>query len=214
MSDDSEPTQPESITITAPDGVELEAMWAAPAAPKALVVACHPHPLYGGTMEASVPSALFRSLRGHETAVLRFNFRGVGRSQGSHDEGRAERLDVVAAVDAMAERWPDRPVVLAGYSFGADVALAVDHPRIAAWLAVAPPLRVVPIEEMTALADPRPVRVLTGEADQYRPPNEAQELLAPYPTVSVTTMERSDHFNLDLMAVERTAAELAAAVAG
>ncbi|MEM8926404.1 MAG: alpha/beta family hydrolase [Actinomycetota bacterium] len=214
MSDDSEPTQPESITITAPDGVELEAMWAAPAAPKALVVACHPHPLYGGTMEASVPSALFRSLRGHETAVLRFNFRGVGRSQGSHDEGRAERLDVVAAVDAMAERWPDRPVVLAGYSFGADVALAVDHPRIAAWLAVAPPLRVVPIEEMTALADPRPVRVLTGEADQYRPPNEAQELLAPYPTVSVTMMERSDHFNLDLMAVERTAAELAAAVAG
>ncbi|MDH3682045.1 MAG: hypothetical protein OEV40_19075, partial [Acidimicrobiia bacterium] len=100
--------------IETTDGVSLEAEAAAPGdgpPPSGAVVACHPHPLYGGSMHANVVDALFRTLPGLGAAVLRFNFRGAGSSGGIHDEGRAERLDVEAAVAAAKERWPGSPVL-------------------------------------------------------------------------------------------------------
>src|SRR5262245_44673228 len=84
------------------DGLALEAEWSDTVAPSATAVLCHPHPKYGGTMQSIVISALFGALPTYDIACLRFNFRGVERSEGAHDEGRAETLDVAAALDAAA----------------------------------------------------------------------------------------------------------------
>ena len=93
----------QSLTLATSDGVSLEAERAVPdGTSRATVVLCHPHPQYGGTMRSIVIGALFDALPDAGFTVLRFNFRGVERSTGAHDEGRAELLDVQAAVDAAA----------------------------------------------------------------------------------------------------------------
>jgi hypothetical protein len=87
--------------------------------PRAACVVCHPHPLAGGTMDTT---AVYRTARGLEQAglaVLRFNFRGVKRSEGRHDGAGGEELDLAAALDWMAEHHPDRELWAAGFSFGA-----------------------------------------------------------------------------------------------
>ena len=110
-----------SLTLTTPDGLSLEAELATPErAPRAAAVLCHPHPQYGGTMRSIVIGALFDALPAAGITCLRFNFRGVERSTGAHDDGHGELLDVRAALATLAEgRAGDEPVVLAGWSFGA-----------------------------------------------------------------------------------------------
>ncbi|MDH3681710.1 MAG: hypothetical protein OEV40_17375, partial [Acidimicrobiia bacterium] len=127
-------------------------------------------------------------------AVLRFNFRGAGSSGGIHDEGRAERLDVEAAVAAAKERWPGSPILLAGYSFGADVSLTVDDPVLTGWLAVAPPLRVVAIEDMIALRDQRPKTIVGATNDQFNPFADLVETMASVPNATVVEAKGADHF--------------------
>src|SRR5436190_7557502 len=82
---------------------------------------CHPHPLYGGTMHNKVVYRMARALRRRGSAVLRFNFRGVGRSQGKHGEGIAEIDDARAALEWLRARYGTIPYALAGFSFGARV---------------------------------------------------------------------------------------------
>ena len=197
MSESSIETQ--QLRLETEDGVDLEAEIAAPAPidaapPAGVVVVCHPHPSYGGSMHANVVEALFRSLPTAGAGALRFNFRGAGSSTGTHDEGRAERLDVGAAVAAVAKRWPDSPLLLAGYSFGADVALTVDAPQVAGWLAVAPPLRVVDRSEMRALTDQRPKTMVAGTNDQFNPFADLAAAVAEVPTTTVKAAEGADHF--------------------
>ena len=83
-----------------------------------LAVVAHPHPLYGGTMDNKVVQTLARACVASGWDCLRFNFRGVGQSEGVYDEGRGETEDLIELVQALA---PDRPLVLAGFSFGAFV---------------------------------------------------------------------------------------------
>ena len=149
----------EQLTLTTSDGVSLEAERALPAhgrAVRAGMVLCHPHPLNGGTMRSIVISALFNALPDDGVSCLRFNFRGVEGSQGTHDRGDRERLDAIAAIDALAAELPvEAPLILAGWSFGADVTLSVPDPRLAAWFAIAGPLRFAHDLERVAM-DPRP----------------------------------------------------------
>ncbi len=208
MSDDPRSTSdghPEPTITTEPaelttgDGERLEAQWAIPATdgtnrPRAAVVACHPHPLRGGSMHANVVEALFRALPADGAAVLRFNFRGTGASTGRHDDGRAERLDVAAAIDTVTARWADVPVVLAGYSFGADVSLAVDDPALIGWFAVAPPLRLVERSAMVALTDPRPTVLAAGVHDQFNPAPALTETVADATATTVVAIDGADHF--------------------
>jgi uncharacterized protein len=86
-------------------------------------VICHPHPRYGGTMTNKVVYTLARGLQEQGLATLRFNFRGVGQSEGQHDEGRGETADALAVVAWGRARWPQAPLTLAGFSFGSMVAL-------------------------------------------------------------------------------------------
>ncbi|HTM04234.1 MAG TPA: alpha/beta fold hydrolase [Vicinamibacterales bacterium] len=128
--------------IPGPAGT-LEAMLDAPAgAPRAAVVFAHPLPTAGGTMHTKAVYQGTKALVRTGCAVLRFNFRGVGRSAGSWDDGRGEQEDYRAALDFMAARYPGVELWAAGFSFGSYVAWAVamDDPRVCALIAVAPPV--------------------------------------------------------------------------
>ncbi|GAB4261228.1 MAG: alpha/beta hydrolase [Deferrisomatales bacterium] len=132
--------------------VELEGVLDLPDAggPVAGAVLCHPHPEYGGTLDNHVVTGLAEAFLGAGFAVLRFNFRGVGRSGGTHGGGGPERGDVAAALSFLAGSAPVDPtaLVLAGYSFGAWVGLPVGAASagVRALVAVAPPLAAFPME--------------------------------------------------------------------
>ena len=103
--------------------------------PSVVAVVCHPHPLFGGTMHNKVVYQAAKTLHRRGMAVLRFNFRGVGLSEGAHDKGRGEADDVRAALDYLAAEFPSRPILLAGFSFGAWVGLRVgcEDSRVRIW---------------------------------------------------------------------------------
>jgi alpha/beta superfamily hydrolase len=113
-----------------------------------LAVFCHPHPLWGGTMHTRVVHRAARALQRTGHRVLRFNFRGVGRSEGIHDRGHGEREDVRAAVEWLRYRFPDRPVTIGGFSFGAWVGLAEGcrHDAVDALVGIAPPAKLFDFE--------------------------------------------------------------------
>ncbi|HUE56574.1 MAG TPA: alpha/beta fold hydrolase [Candidatus Udaeobacter sp.] len=102
------------------------------ARPPLASLVCHPHPLFDGTMHNKVVYSAAKSLDTLGLPVLRFNFRGAGRSAGEHDRGHGEKDDVRAALDFLAAQFPNTPILLAGFSFGAWVGLRVgcEHPRV------------------------------------------------------------------------------------
>jgi hypothetical protein len=127
-------------------------------------------------------------------AVLRFNFRGVGASTGRHDGGPGERDDVRAALDHCASEFPSSVLAIAGYSFGAEVALTVDHPRSLGWFLVSPVFRMFPMDQMVAPADPRPKRIVIAEHDQYVPPAGARESTRGWRATTIEVAAMTDHF--------------------
>lgn len=184
----------EELWLTTSDGVALEAELVVPPDPRAAVVLCHPHPEQGGNMRSIITGTQFRELPDHGAACLRFNFRGVGRSEGAHDRGRGEQLDVVAAIDALHPITEGLPLVVSGWSFGADTSLAVVDERIDGWAPVAPPLRVLPDDELLAALDPRPKRVLVPEHDQFNPPERAEERTSGWLATDLVVAAGGDHF--------------------
>lgn len=114
----------EQFGIDGPAG-RLEALLESPQDTAAIgcAVVCHPHPLHGGTMQNKVAHTLARSFIGAGLAALRFNFRGVGDSEGAFDDGNGEVDDVLAAVSWMQNRAPELPLWIAGFSFGAAMAV-------------------------------------------------------------------------------------------
>lgn len=147
-------------------------------------------------MTSLVTSELFRLLPAAGMAVLRFNFRGVGESEGTHDFGRGESADVVAAIGAIGDAAPGLPVIVCGWSFGADVALSITDPRITAWVACAPPLRVLPLDDLTEAAgsDPRPKILIVPEHDQFREPASARDATGTWIATEIAVVNGADHF--------------------
>ena len=192
MADDS--TVPTALRLVTNDGVSLEAEAVLPEGATAAVVLAHPHPLHGGSMRSLVTSELFRTLPGHGLAVVRFNFRGVGESKGAHGAGVDERLDIEAGLDHLAVRVPGLPLVVAGWSFGADVALTVPDPRLAGWFLIAPPIRIVRLDAMVAAHDPRPKLLAVPEHDEFRPPAAAREVTADWVNTQIEVVAGADHY--------------------
>jgi alpha/beta superfamily hydrolase len=132
-------------------------------------IVCHPHPLFGGTMDNKVVTTVARAL--HETGIptVRFNFRGVGASAGEYDQGVGETTDADAVATWGARRWPGRDLVMAGFSFGAYVALRLAQQRVPRHLiTVAPALE--PFDAF-GMAVPRcPWLVVQGDADDVVDP--------------------------------------------
>ena len=132
-------------------------------------VVCHPHPRFGGTMHNKVVHAAAEALVGLGVPTLRFNFRGVGRSEGRHDAGHGEQDDLRQVLDHLAGLFPDAPLLLVGYSFGAFVGMrrgCVDA-RVAALIGIATP---VGLFNFGFLRDcTRPLTFIHGEADTVAP---------------------------------------------
>jgi hypothetical protein len=127
-------------------------------------VICHPHPLYGGTMDNKVVTTVARALQDTGIPTLRFNFRGVGSSTGEFDQGIGETADADAVAAWGAERWPGRSLVIAGFSFGGYVALRLAQQREPRHLITIAP--AVQRFDASGLAVPRcPWLVVQGDAD-------------------------------------------------
>jgi uncharacterized protein len=184
----------EPVSLETDDGLRLEAELSVPPGPWAAVVLAHPHPQFGGNMRSIVTGSLFEALPAAGVAALRFNFRGVEGSEGAHEDGVGERRDVVAGIDALAPITEGLPLVLSGWSFGADTSLAVGDERVAGWAPVAPPLRIVDPADMVAATDPRPKGVVLARHDQFRDPAEAATIVAGWPATTVEVVEGADHF--------------------
>ncbi len=127
-------------TLPGPAG-ELECFVAVPCGElRGVAVACHPHPLYGGAMSNKVVYALASAALAQGLVSVRFNFRGVGASQGVHDSARGETDDCLAVVEWLRAQQPGLPLLLSGFSFGAYVSLkAAACARPAALVSIAPP---------------------------------------------------------------------------
>jgi uncharacterized protein len=136
------------------------------AAPKGQALILHPHPLYGGSMHNNVVEALMAGVLAAGWGALRFNFRGVGDSSGSHDQGRGEQEDVVAAAAWLGKRHPG-PLALMGYSFGTLVgaAAAAKIPGLAAGVWVAPPLVMGELAPWPP--DAGPLLLIAGQDDEF-----------------------------------------------
>ncbi len=133
----------ENFLIPGPVG-GLEAVMACPhdrdkASPIAVI--CHPHPLYGGSMTNKVVHIVANTFGEMGVPTLRFNFRGVGHSQGRFDKGKGEVEDLIAACDWFTQRYPEAPLWLAGFSFGSYIAFRA-HKQVSAerLLLIAPPV--------------------------------------------------------------------------
>jgi alpha/beta superfamily hydrolase len=150
------------------ESVELEAHLRQPQGdPLGAVVFCHPHPVYGGTMDNTVIYQTSKAAAETGFAALRFNFRGVGQSTGQYDQGLGEQEDAAAAVRWLGEKYPSLPLGLAGYSFGAWVGLRVgcSEPLVRALIGLAVPLDLYDFEFL--IANSKPARYIVGTEDEF-----------------------------------------------
>ena len=160
---------PERLFIEGQAGA-LEAIVEETAVPgSSYAIVCHPHPLFGGTMDNKVVTTVARALHETGTPTVRFNFRGVGASAGEYDQGVGETADADAVASWGALRWPGRDLVIAGFSFGAYVALRLALQRVPRHL-----ITIAPALELFAafgMAVPQcPWLVVQGDADEVVDP--------------------------------------------
>jgi uncharacterized protein len=171
---------------------------------------CHPHPLYGGTMHNKVVYRMARGLRRAGSVVLRFNFRGVGRSQGKHDQGAGELEDARMLMDWLRSRYPELPCSSAGFSFGARVALQLgcSTPGTRRAIAVGLPTRSSSLEYLKTCATPK--TFIQSVNDEHGPQTELTALFEGFaPPKQIHWVEAADHFFLNgLDALEETIYQL------
>jgi alpha/beta superfamily hydrolase len=188
----------QSLFLEGPAG-RLEALLnqGAPAATHAALV-CHPHPMFGGTMHNKVVFHAMKALSGFGFPVLRFNFRGAGLSEGTHDEGRGEVEDTKTALRWLEERF-HLPVVFAGFSFGAPTGLraACPDPHVDALIALGMPARVDDRSYGYKFLSQcnKPKLFVSGGHDQFGPRHELEQLVARVPEPKkLVIIEGADHF--------------------
>jgi alpha/beta superfamily hydrolase len=184
----------EDLIIGAPGLPLIQARIGSVPGARAGLVLCHPHPLYGGDMDNPVIVRCAEVAREEGVATLRFNFRGVGGSGGTHDEGRGEASDARTVLDALAERTGRVPLGLLGYSFGAWVAAqAATAPGLVSALAlIAPPLAMRPLPRVDASR--LDALVAAGTQDPYCPLPDLDRLAASLPGGAVERISGADHF--------------------
>ena len=158
---------------------QLEALLDVPeGAPRRGVVFAHPLPIKGGTMHTKVVFQAAKALTRLGCVVLRFNFRGVGRSAGTWDNGRGEMDDYRAAVDFVSASYPDLELWAAGFSFGSYIAMTAgaDDDRICALIGIAPPVNRY--EYASVKLSTKPKFIVHGESDELIPLKAVREFYA------------------------------------
>jgi uncharacterized protein len=187
------PPVPERVTIAGPAGA-IEAVVEEPAGAHAFVVVCHPHPLFGGTLDNKVVHSLARAFQEQGAATIRFNFRGVGTSEGVHAEGVGESDDTKAVIAWGRSRWPDARLWLAGFSFGGAVAIRVAaDERTDLLVTVAPAVQRVPVE--SSGLPQCPWLIVQGDADDVVPAAATQAWAARHAAhASIALVPGAGHF--------------------
>jgi alpha/beta superfamily hydrolase len=198
------PPRAQPLLIEGPAGV-LEAVLEEPqvsapaglrdgSASAAFAVICHPHPLHGGNLHNKVVHTLARACQERGMPTLRFNYRGVGASSGSYDEGRGETGDALAVVAAGRARWPGSALMLGGFSFGGMVSLLAAAATAPAWLiSVAP--AVTRLEFASIVRPACPWLIIQGEADEVIACAEVQAFAARFqPPPELVLMPGAGHF--------------------
>ncbi|MBI5119131.1 alpha/beta fold hydrolase [Candidatus Poribacteria bacterium] len=167
--------------------------------PHSAAIICHPHPIYGGTMDNNVVMAVARALQETGHATLRFNFRGVERSEGRHAGGIGEIEDVRAAIKFVQEKTGngESPIVLAGYSFGSWVvsnALAGDS-SVSHVILVGPPTSMFDFAALVKGKEERARHIIVGERDQFCDRDNLQSIFEQLPEPkTMRVIPRADHF--------------------
>jgi alpha/beta superfamily hydrolase len=186
--------EPDRCTSTGVARDEHEAGARSLLQPRAAVVVAHPHPQFGGTMHNKVTFQAAKAFCRLGCAVLRFNFRGTGTSQGTFDNGPGEMADFRAALDFMAARYPDTGLWAAGVSFGAWVAMSVGaaDERVALVLGVAPPVDGYDFSALKASAKPK--FLVQGERDDLCPLASMRRFYAQLPEPKeLVVIDAADH---------------------
>jgi uncharacterized protein len=176
----------------------LEAILWTPAGnarPPLAAVACHPHPLFGGTMHNKVVYQTAKALDALGIPVLRFNFRGAGVSAGAHDRGHGEQGDVRAALDFLASEFPGVPLLLAGFSFGAWVGLRVgcEDSRVSHLIGLGIPVNSTDFSFLCQCNKPK--LFVHGSNDEHGAIEKVQALIPTLPGSNhLVVVEGVDHF--------------------
>ena len=196
-----------SLFLPGPAGRLESLLWSVPETqknpPPFAAVVCHPHPLFGGTIHNKVVYQTAKTLHRFGLPVLRFNFRGVGMSEGAHDNGPGEQADVAGALDFLAAEVPGVPLLLAGFSFGSWVGLRVgcSDPRVSHLIGLGLPVGDLVGERGFAYLDActKTKLLVTGEFDQYGRPEQLKAVVAQFSApaqeqTSTVFIRGADHF--------------------
>ena len=172
----------------------IEAMLSIPQhSANALAVVCHPHPLYGGSMDNKVVHYTAKTLLEMGFTVLRFNFRGVGTSAGKHDNAVGEVDDAMIAVDWLRQQFPGKALLLAGFSFGAYIAArAAALTQADVLITIAP---AVNLYDFSLIEVECPWLLIQGDADEVVPPEQVKAWVTQNNRLSrVIWLEGASHF--------------------
>jgi uncharacterized protein len=206
--DSGMPTQlHRTLTLSGPAG-RLEAiLWSTPrkeegARPPVAAVVCHPHPLFGGTMHNKVVYQTAKTLHRFALPVVRFNFRGVGLSEGPHDKGSGETDDVRAVIDFLAQEYPGVPLLSAGFSFGSWVGLRAGcgDTRVTELIGLGLPVGDLGNRSFDYLDGcDKPKLLVSGEFDRFGPPKNLRAMVEQFPghvrkNTKVEIISGGDHF--------------------
>ena len=164
--------QEEKIVVQGPCG-QLEALIVSPVeeAVRGIAVVCHPHPLHGGTMTNKVVHTAAKALSARNLVTVRFNYRGVGASEGEYADTVGEREDLRAVVTWLQQQYPPQPLTLAGFSFGAYIAIAIAaQVETKALISIAPPVNYFDHSARALQKLPScPWLIVQGDADDVVP---------------------------------------------
>ncbi len=173
--------------------VRLEGLLDKNSGQKAVVV-CHPHPLYGGSMDNPVVETIVQAFKEKGYTTLQFNFRGVGNSAGVFDDGDGEQEDVQAAISKLNQEGFEH-ITLAGYSFGARINAQVvsNGCNIEDHIMVSPPVGFMSFDDVTSL--PLTGLIVSGEHDEYAPPHLIEDHIKRWKiSVQYEVIKNCDHF--------------------
>ncbi len=188
------------IFFTGPEG-RLEGRYHQSERPNApIAIVLHPHPLYGGTMNNKIVYNIYHAFVRKGFSVMRFNFRGVGRSQGKYDEGLGELSDAATAMDWMQQKNPEASTCwIGGFSFGAWIAmqLLMRRPEIEGFISVAPPANLYDFSFLAPC--PSSGLIIQGTKDEIVPEESVEKLMSKVITqkgkeLDYRLIEGADHY--------------------
>jgi len=188
-----------NLFIPAPHG-QLEAILKEPLDKsniRGVALVLHPHPMHGGTMHNKVVFRAAAALNDAGLVSLRINFRGIGQSTGTHDEGRGEKVDVQTALAYLTEHYPGQDVTLAGFSFGSRVGLEVgfSDARVARLIGLGVPVTLYDVSFIQSCR--KPILFVHGDHDEFGNVEDFKTLISKIPDetlVQLVVVKDADHF--------------------